>query len=50
MERWDVWEHTFGESPDSIAHLDYLFSKNIHERFDHLHPKLALKSCYVATS
>lgn len=48
MERWDVWEHTFGESPDSIAHLDYLFAKNIHKRFSHLYPNLASLNTYKA--
>lgn len=33
MERWDVWNKIFGEHPESVAHLDYLFAKNIHERF-----------------
>jgi len=33
MERWDVWERTFGYRPESSAHLDYLFAKSLYERF-----------------
>lgn len=33
MERWDVWDHTFGDHPNSIQDLDYLFAKSIYERF-----------------
>ena len=33
MERWDVWETFFGESPKSIGHLDYLFAKSMQHRF-----------------
>jgi spore photoproduct lyase len=50
MERWDVWEHTFGASPESIGDLDYLFAKNIHDRFPHLHTKLAEKPHYLIPS
>ena len=33
MERWDIWDHTFGNHPESIQELDYLFAKSIHERY-----------------
>ena len=33
MERWDVWDHTFGDHPNSIQELDYLFAKSIYERY-----------------
>ncbi len=40
MERWDVWEAVFGQSPQSIAELDYLFAKSLYTRY----PKLDLPS------
>ena len=33
MERWDIWETFFNKSPKSINELDYLFAKNMHNRF-----------------
>ncbi|RAP28167.1 hypothetical protein DID78_05335 [Candidatus Marinamargulisbacteria bacterium SCGC AG-343-D04] len=33
MERWDIWQRFFGESPTSIQHLDLLFAQNFYERF-----------------
>lgn len=33
MERWDVWERLFGERPESSGHVDYLFTRSLHERF-----------------
>ena len=33
MERWDIWEHTFGSHPKSIQELDYFFAKSFYERY-----------------
>lgn len=33
MERPEVWERVFGESPRSVGHHDYLFTKSLWERF-----------------
>lgn len=34
MERPDVWEKTLDDSPNGIAHLDYLFARSMQSRFD----------------
>ncbi|MBI4849024.1 MAG: hypothetical protein HY808_10700 [Nitrospirae bacterium] len=33
MERWDVWEKVFGNRPDTIEHLDFLFAQSLYKRF-----------------
>ena len=33
MERWDIWDHTFGNHPKSIQELDFLFAKSIYQRY-----------------
>jgi spore photoproduct lyase len=33
MERPEVWERVFGESPRSVGHHDYLFTKSLGDRF-----------------
>ena len=42
MERWDVWETYFGESPTSIQDLDYIFAKHFLERYPDIFPNLSL--------
>jgi spore photoproduct lyase len=32
MERWDVWEKVFGNHPETIEHLDFLFAQSLYER------------------
>jgi spore photoproduct lyase len=33
MESRDVWEEVTGASPESNAHLDYLFAESLYKRF-----------------
>ncbi|MFC1770531.1 radical SAM protein [Candidatus Margulisiibacteriota bacterium] len=33
MERWDMWEKIFGNRPESIEELDYLFAESLFRRF-----------------
>ena len=46
MERWDIWEHTFGNHPKSIQELDYLFAESIHQRYPKVLNKKPILSNY----
>ncbi|MCP4043754.1 MAG: hypothetical protein GY731_17655 [Gammaproteobacteria bacterium] len=42
MERWDIWQRIFGERPESTAHLDFLITESLFNRFPgmvHLRPE-----------
>jgi len=46
MESKEVWESVMGFSPDSNAHLDYLFAESLHRRFPGLISKTPTREAY----
>jgi spore photoproduct lyase len=46
MESKVVWESVMGFSPDSNAHLDYLFAESLYRRFSGLISETPLREAY----
>jgi spore photoproduct lyase len=39
MERPDMWEHIFGQTPPSTRHMDFAMAQSLHRRFPGMVPQ-----------